>query len=88
VLIDHVDGLPLEREFDVYGTAAIISDRLGLFQVLHVVAVFTILVLLFLRGALSNPFLHAVMAHKFQPRTVTAFVVPCRAFGVLEAISL
>jgi hypothetical protein len=88
MLVNHIDGFPLDRELDMNGPAAIISDWLGMPWFLRVFAVFTILFLFFLRGAPPNPLLHAVLAHIFEPCAVTAFFALCRAFGVLGAISL
>jgi hypothetical protein len=79
VLVNHIDGLSLYGELHMYGATTIISRWGCISAVLgFVVAVFPILLFVFLPVALSM--LDAVLTHILETRTISALFAKRQPF--------
>lgn len=89
MLVHHIDSVSFEGKLDVYCASTVVGRQHNRSLLLNLrLPIVAIRGLPFPRVAFTVPILEAVLANIFEPGTVTAFFVLCRALGVLEAISV
>lgn len=88
MLVDDIDGLSLEGEFDMDGAFAVVSRHGGRpFPGFHLTCI-AVLGLFFLPVVPTIPILETVQADILESGAITTLLVLGRALSILEPVSL